>query len=115
MGEPEKKVTVHEPSTLANNAWRAVLLAMQAGDKEALAKACTDKGYQSIVKGHRSQEAAAPDLKSWAQAWGQWPLRFQNQTVSSVEARFGSEIKEHGLWFIRTADGWKLDRWGPGE
>jgi hypothetical protein len=96
-------------------AWQAVAGAMQAGDKEALAKVCTEKGYQSLVKGHRAQEATADDLRAWANAWATWPLRFQSQTTRSAEARFGSELKEHGAWFLKTADGWKLDQWLPGD
>jgi len=115
MGDPQKKVTLHAPIMLANNAWREVLLAMQAGDKDALAKACTEKGYQSIVKGIRAQEATADQLKGWAQAWSKWPLRIQSQTTTSLEVRFGSNIKEHGVSFLKTDDGWKLDQWLPGE
>jgi hypothetical protein len=96
-------------------AWQAVASAMQAGDKQALAKVCTAKGYQSIVKGLRAQEASADDLRTWATAWSKWPLRFQSQTTTAAEASFGSELKEHGVWFIKTADGWKLDQWQPGK
>jgi hypothetical protein len=96
-------------------AWQAVTRVMQAGDKEALAKVCTAKGYQSIVKGLRAQEASADDLRTWATAWSKWPLRFQSQTATAAEARFGSELKEHGVWFLQTADGWKLDQWLSGE
>jgi len=111
ISEPRQR----EFSKFPQHAWETVLRAMQAGDKEALARACTEKGYQSLVKGRRPQEATPDDLKAWGKSWSSQELRFASDTEHEAHAKFGPEVKEHGVWFIKTAEGWKLDRWEPGK
>jgi hypothetical protein len=36
-------------------------------------------------------------------------------TDDHATAVMGPEVKEHTLEFIRTAQGWRLDEWKPGE
>jgi hypothetical protein len=111
IGEPQRR----ELSKLPQHAWETVLRAMQAGDKTALAQACTDRGYQSIVKGHRAQEISNDDLRALGKSWAKWEMRFTSQTADAAQANMGPADKEHGLKFIKTPDGWKLDQWLPGH
>jgi hypothetical protein len=111
ISEPRQR----EFSKFPQHAWETVLRAIQAGDKEALARACTAKGYQSIVKGHRAQEATPDDLKAWGKSWSGQAFRFTSETAETATASFGNEVKSHGVSFLKTADGWKLDGWRPGE
>jgi hypothetical protein len=111
ISEPRQR----EFSKFPQHAWETVLRAMQAGDKEALALACTAKGYQSIVKGQRTHEATPNDLKAWGKSWSGQAFRFTSETAETATASFGNEVKSHGLSFLKTADGWKLDLWAPGK
>lgn len=98
----------------AAEAWKAVLTALQAGDPQALAKATTEKGYRSIM-GEDGKALTPKDMQSRGQAWGAWTLRFYRATDEAAHAYMGPQVKESGLDFIKTADGWKLDQWMPGE
>jgi hypothetical protein len=98
----------------AGAGWQAVSRAMWAGDKEALARVCTENGYQSFVKGLNGK-TTAKDLNTWAQAWGNWPLTFTSETAESADAHFGPAVgKQHRVRLLKTTDGWKLDQWMPG-
>lgn len=96
-------------------AWQAVLTAMQAGDKTALAKATTEKGCKSIMMSRQGQEITPQDMQSYGRAWAKWPLRFTRKTDDAAAANMGPEVREHGLEFVRTKEGWKLDQWMPGQ
>lgn len=97
-------------------AWLEMIRAMQAADKAALAKVCTEKGYQSIVaKGDRNQEATAEDLCSWGRSWSRQPFLNRRISGASVMLSVGSEVKSSGFEFIQTPEGWKLDRFYPGK
>lgn len=98
-----------------NNAWQAVLTAMQAGNKTALTKVTTEKGHKSIIMSRRGQEITPQDMQSYGRAWAKWPLRFTRRTEDVASTHMGPEVKEHGLEFVRTKEGWKLDQWLPGQ
>ena len=103
----------NKASAEANAAWQAVLQAMQAGDKTALAKATTAKGYKSLIS-DRAQEFTAENMRAYAANWANVPLRFDQQTESAASASLGPDSKPQGLEFLKTPEGWKLDQWRPG-
>jgi hypothetical protein len=108
----ELEIRVADPVA---STWVAMIRAMQAGDKAALAKTCTEKGYRSIMKGYRNKETGAKDLQSWGWAWSNLPLLSRRQTAASVMLRMGSDVKTFGFEFDETPDGWKLDQYHPGK
>ena len=97
-----------------NAVWDGVLRAMQTGDKMALAKVTTEKGFKSITI-RQGKGITADDMRSYGQGWAKWPLRFTRKTDEVAHAKMGPEVKEHGLDFLKTAEGWKLGQWMPGE
>ncbi len=42
-------------------------------------------------------------------------MRFSRKADDAASALMGPEVKEHGLEFVKTKDGWKLDQWLPGQ
>jgi len=96
-------------------AWKAVLDAMAAEDIEALKSLTTDKGFTSLTRTARGKILTSKDLQSLARAWGRFEVRWKKPGSSSATALMGPEPKEHGLFFKRIGDGWKLDEWRPGR
>jgi len=106
-----------KPSTgaaSAEDAWKEVLAAMQAGDDAALARVATPAGIASLEKGVSGEDKHVAFAR-WGKGWAAWEVRWKKRDAERAEAALGPEAKEHGLVFVRTAEGWKLDRWTPGE
>jgi hypothetical protein len=97
-----------------DDAWKNVLAAMQAGDDAALARFATPAGIASLESGAHGEDKHVA-FKRWGKGWGEWEVRWHKRDAERAEAWLGPEAKEHGLVFVRTTDGWKLDRWTPGE
>lgn len=96
-------------------AWQAVGSAMWAGNKEALAKACTEQGYQTLLGSVRGQETTSQDMNAWAGSHANWPLEFTSQTETTATATVGPKGKQNTVQLIKTDAGWKLDQWLPGK
>jgi len=95
-------------------AWSGVLAALQAGDDVALARYATADGIASLEKrvvGEPKKTAFA----RWGKGWSAWEIRWTKREPARAEANLGPQVKEHGLVFVKTDAGWKLDRWTPGE
>jgi len=96
------------------DAWTSLLAAMRAGDDAAIAKWTTPAGLASLRAGvHGEPEHTA--FARWGAGWAKWEVRFKQKTPDRATASLGPEVKEHGLDFVHTPDGWKLERWSPGE
>lgn len=95
-------------------AWTRLLAAMRDGDDEAIARLTTAAGLASLEHGV-IDEPRATAYARWGAGWAKWSIRWRTRTADRAEAALGPEPKEHGLRFVRTAEGWKLDRWTPGE
>ena len=103
-----------KPGAGARDVWPIVLAALRAGDATILAKWTTPAGLASLRAGvHGEPEQVA--FKRWGEGWSKWELRWKQSAPDRASASMGPEVKEHGLEFVRTPDGWKLDRWSPGE
>lgn len=95
-------------------AWTSLLAAMRAGDDAAIAKWTTPAGLASLRAGvHGEPEHTA--FARWGEGWSKWEVRWKQKTGERATASLGPEAKEHGLELVRSPDGWKLDRWSPGE
>lgn len=95
-------------------AWLGLLTAMRAGDESAMARFATSGGIASLEAGARG-EAKATAFRRWGEGWSKWSIRWKARAADRANAMLGPEAKEHGLDFARTPEGWKLDRWSPGE
>jgi len=105
-----------QPAT-AEAAWKAVLLALRAGDKHMLAKVTTDKGYTAIMGEDGNEKMTPTEMKVQGRVWRQLPLQFNQESQGKVTATGHIMAPTNGLRlvFIKTAEGWKLDQWTPGE
>jgi len=110
----DKRATT-QPAT-AEAAWKAVVAALQAGDKEALAKATTEKGYKSIM-GEEGKAMTVEERKLRGDRWSNWEVQFSRKTDDAATANVVAPKTDGGIWvtFIKTAEGWKIDGWTPGE
>jgi hypothetical protein len=99
-------------ATSPEEAWSKLLLAMRNG--APVEPFATPAGIASLEHGVRD-EPRAQAFARWGSGWAAWEVRWKARTGESAEALLGPEVKEHGLRFVRTPDGWKLDRWTPGE
>jgi hypothetical protein len=110
---------VHASARSPEEAWRKLLAAMRAGDEAAIASHATSAGVASLEAG--AQEGAPPVAKKVAfarlgEALESWEVRWNgSERGDRAEAALGPTSKEHGLAFVRTAEGWKLDRWTRGD
>ncbi|MFO0547113.1 MAG: hypothetical protein U0271_01930 [Polyangiaceae bacterium] len=93
-------------------AWQDLLAAMRAG--EPLEPYATVNGIRSLEAGVHG-ESRATTFARWGTSWQSWEVRWVERTDTQARANLGPEVKEHGLLFVRTPSGWKLDRWQPGE
>jgi hypothetical protein len=87
---------------------------MRAGDEAAMARFATNGGIASLEAGVRG-EAKAAAFRRLGEGWSTWSIRWKARAGDRASAMLGPEAKEHGLDFARTPEGWKLDRWSPGE
>jgi hypothetical protein len=87
---------------------------LSAGDDVALARAATPAGIASLEKGVSGEDKHVAFAR-WGKGWAAWEVRWKKRDEGRAEASLGPEAKEHGLEFVRTPEGWKLDRWMPGE
>jgi hypothetical protein len=94
-------------------AWANVLAAMQSGDKDLLIQATTARGLKSLAV--EGWPRAREEMRSCGLAWTRWEFRLISQTETTARANLGPQVKEHGLEFVKTEAGWKLDLWTPGE
>lgn len=87
---------------------------MRGGDSVAIAQLTTPAGLASLRAGvHGEPEYVA--FARWGKGWAEWEVRWKPESNGKIEAALGPEVKEHGLSFVKTPEGWKLDRWMPGE
>ncbi len=95
-------------------AWRELCAAMRDG--RPVEPFATSAGIESLEAQVRG-EPRATAFARWGASWSspQWEVRWRSRGGSRAEAVAGPESKEHGLVFVRTPDGWKLNRWVPGE
>lgn len=80
-------------------------------DKAALAKATTVQGDKSIMSGAFSPE----EKRAMGQTWSKLTLRFMKLSNDTAVVYAGPEMKPMRLVFVRTKNGWKLDKWTPGK
>ncbi len=98
----------------AKGAWAALLAAMRGADDAGVAARTTAAGLASLRAGAHG-EPEQKVFRRWGEAWSKWELRFGPAPEGRARASMGPEVKEHGLEFVRAADGWRLDRWTPGD
>jgi hypothetical protein len=100
----------------ANGAWKAMIAALQAGDTKALVQTTTEKGYQSIMT-ESGKTLTAEAMKAKGSRWAKWEVRFSRKTNDAATANAAAPMTDGGIWaeFVRTAEGWKIDGWSPGE
>jgi hypothetical protein len=98
----------------AEDAWQLVLVALKTGDDAALARSVTPAGIASLEAGVSGEDKHVVFAR-WGKGWSAWEVRWKKRDAERAEAALGPESKEHGLVFVLTAEGWKLDRWMPGE
>lgn len=91
------------PAASPEAAWAAVLSAMQAGDKRALAEAVTPKGYKSLMG--EKDTLSADDMRSRGKAWAALPVRLSSKTDDEAAASMGAGPSLHGLQFRNTPAG----------
>jgi hypothetical protein len=96
------------------DAWRELCAAMRDG--RPVEPFATRAGIDSLEAQVRG-EPRATAFARWGAGWGspQWEVRWRSRESDRAEAFAGPEAKEHGLSFVRTPEGWKLDRWLPGQ
>jgi hypothetical protein len=94
--------------------WSGLLSAMQAGRVSEVQDFTTERGLVSLQArvGDKTQAVA---FRRWGAIWARWPLRWRTIADDHATAVMGPEVKEHGLEFVRTAQGWRLDQWTPGH
>lgn len=101
------------------SAWQGVLKALQAGDKNAVAQVTTGDGYESLIRNGMNgphKDMTPEQMRSLGQAWAKWELRFTKRTADAAAAELGPVSRATpGLSFVKMDDGWKLDKWTPGE
>lgn len=107
---PQKSVAALTPE----EAWSGVLAALQAHDAAALSRYATAHGIASLEKGAVG-EPKKTAFARWSKAWAAWEIRWIKREPGRAEARVGPQAKEHGLVFVKTDSGWKLERWAPGD
>lgn len=103
--------TASVPASMAATpeaAWAAVLKALKAGDRNAVANVTTPKGYKSTM-GERG--TLSPDqMRCRGKAWAELKIRFSSKTDKTAVADLGVPLpSEDSLRFVRTSEGWKLD------
>ncbi len=98
----------------AEDAWKQLLAAMRAGDDAGIARSATVDGIGSLARGAGTEDKHVAFAR-WGKGWSEWEVRWKKRDADRAEAALGPEAKEHGLVFVRTSEGWKLDRWMPGE
>ena len=96
-------------------AWKALLDAMRAGDEAAMARFATPAGLRSITVPAIGPRRPAAKLKSLARVWSRFNVRWGKWDKTEAHAAMGPEVKEHGLTFTFTPEGWKLAEWRPGK
>jgi hypothetical protein len=77
----------------------------------------TPAGLASLRAGVRGEPEASAFLR-WGKAWSSWAREMARELPGKQdrwEIRLGPAVKEHAFAFVRTAAGWQLDRWTPGE
>ncbi len=94
-------------------AWADLLDALMRKDEPAIVKLTTKNGLDSLRQGHGADWLDA--VAGYAKGWSKWEVRWKKRSDTRAEAVMGPEVKEHGLLFVRDADGWKLEKWSPGE
>lgn len=99
------------PAATPEAAWAAVVNALKAGDKKALAEATTPKGYKSIMG---KDDFSQAEMRSRGRFWSELKIEILPMTETTAEASFGHPMKLNGLRFVKTADGWKFDELLPG-
>lgn len=94
--------------------WRAIVAAMQAGDRQAVKGRTTKAGYDSLMQGV-DDEAPEVAFKRWGRGWGDGEIRWQSVGDADAHGKLGPEIKAHGIWLVKVGAIWKLDRWARGR
>lgn len=100
--------------TTPQKSWESVIEALKSGDIREVKSVATLNGFGSLAKliGQQSPSERLPEI---GKAWERMEIRWQEQAPKNARALLGPKIKEQGLEFVRTKQGWKLDRWSPGE
>jgi hypothetical protein len=93
--------------------WSGLLSAMQAGKMSEVQDFTTERGLASLQAGVRD-ESQGVAFRRLGAIRARWPLRWRTMTDDHATAVMGPEVKEHGLEFVRYAQGWRLDKWTPG-
>jgi hypothetical protein len=101
-------------SASPEQAWARLLAALSAADSGAIARATTPAGLSSLRAGVKG-EPEGTAFARWGRGWGGWQVRWKSRTLTRAEAALGPSVKEHGLVFVHAGDGWRLERWTPGE
>lgn len=94
--------------------WKTYLDRMKAGDLDRIKQVVTDKGYASLISVIDKNEQVGT-FRMWGVVWGDWDLQWIEMADEKYTAKAGPETKETHLEFVLTNEGWKLDRWSPGE
>ena len=99
----------------AAQAWKALLRAMALRNEKRIRQFTTRAGFESLENGVDGEDGMDV-FKRLGEGWLEWETRWQHSDAPDrVECRLGTEPKEHLLVFKKTAEGWKLDEWQPGE
>ncbi|NWF72379.1 MAG: hypothetical protein HXY51_04915 [Nitrospirae bacterium] len=95
-------------------AWASLLAAMRSGDLSEVQRLTTSRGYSSLRTAD-PKESPRVLFHRLSTGWGKWAVRWKDVQDQRATAMMGPELKEHGLEFVRTAVGWRLDHWSAGE
>lgn len=97
----------HYDLATPQSSWQSVIKALQSGDVREVKSVTTPKGFKSIAQ-LAGGKNLSERLSEIGESWQAMEIRWQEQVSQSARALLGPEIKEQGLDFVRTKQGWKL-------
>jgi hypothetical protein len=99
----------------AADVWSELLRAMAARNEKRVRQLTTRAGFDSLEKDAEGEDRMKA-FERRGKVLQKWETRWQpSDARDRVECLLGPEEKEQGLVFKKTAEGWKLDQWTPGE
>jgi len=109
----EEPKEAEEMETELEKVWQGFLSAMQSGNEEEIKSFVTERGFESL--GERIEPSERKNrFRIYGEGWSRWDIKWIEVSDEKAMAIVGAEFKKHGFEFIRTKDGWKLDRFMPG-
>lgn len=96
-------------------AWNELSAAMAGRDEKTIRQLITPAGFEAL-KQRLGDEDVMHFFEGAGRAWRELAIRWQRSSaLDRAECLVGAESKEHRFVFKKTAEGWKLDAWYPGE